>query len=110
PNGGIQPIGGGHRLEFAPNAVSGLSNYYVRRGPTAGRAEIDIVPQGAADTEFGADVFLELSYAGCPDLANDTLVIVMTHPAQKSLGGRNDRQRRVVRALIPHLTMFAIAR
>ncbi|HUG42478.1 MAG TPA: hypothetical protein VMM12_18590, partial [Longimicrobiales bacterium] len=47
PNGGIQPIGGGHRLEFAPNAVSGLSNYYVRRGPTAGRAEIDIVPQGA---------------------------------------------------------------
>lgn len=115
PSGGDFNIPGGHRLEFGQDAVQAPSSYEVRAGPDAAQrdwAQIEIVPRSGATTEFDGDVFLELSYAACPDAADEDLVLVMTESGQqgKSIGGRNVRNRRVVRALVPHLSEFAIAR
>lgn len=109
PAGRTVELAGGHRLDFAPNAVAEPSTYRIRQG-RAGWAEILIEPQQGAPSEFAADVFLELSYAACPELGNGRLVLMKTSAPQKSLGGRNDTQRRVLRTLIPHLTAFAMAR
>lgn len=115
PSGGDFNIPGGHRLEFGPGAVQAGSTYEVRAGPDVAQrdwAQIEIVPQPGATTEFGGDVFLELSYAACPDAADEDPVVVMTESGQggKSIGGRNVRNRMLVRALVPHLSEFAIAR
>lgn len=117
PAGGTIEIGGGHRLEFAPGAVAASSRYRARLGPNSGPprhwAELDISPLDGAPDIFDADVFLELSYAACRDQVGPSqrrVVILKTTPPRKPLGGRDVRDREVVRALLPHLTAFAIAR
>lgn len=109
------PIPGGHRIEFDAGAVTKTSSYEIGPGPNVAAndwAEISIVPVEDADTIFSADVFLEISYASCAP-QNGVLKMRKEKPALgrvESLGGRNDANRRVLRALVPHLSLFSIAR
>ena len=113
PAGGTFDIQPRHRIEFWPNAVSRPSSYQVRRGGNADLAEIEILPLDGAVTEFDADVILQVSYTGCPDAVKDQTdryVLVETHPRNVSIGGRDRKAPDFyVRALVAHLTMFAIA-
>lgn len=117
PAGGRIDIGGGHRLEFAAGAVGSASRYRAHVGPNSGSprhwAELEIIPVDEAPSMFNGDVMLEISYAACPDEMGQSqrpAVILRTTPPRKALGGRDIHERQVVRALLPHLTAFAIAR
>jgi hypothetical protein len=117
PAGASIDIGGGHRLEFAAGAVAAPSRYRARRGPNSGSprhwAELEIIPVDEAPSMFNGDVMLEISYAACPDEMGPSerpAVILRTTPPRRPLGGRDIHDRQVVRALLPHLTAFAIAR
>ncbi len=115
PAGGSFAIGPNHTLEFWPGAVSAPATYRVQKGPKAKSpqywAEVDIHPMNGAPTTFQADVILDLSYKSCPGLDDvvEELVLVKTSPPRRGIGGRDDRGRRAIRALVPHLSMFAIA-
>lgn len=111
--GGTFLIKPNHYLEFGDGAVSKPTQFTVTKSenaaPPHNRAEVRIT-RGDEETTFHGDVLLDLSYASCQGLDSDTLTLVKTNPPRKPVGGRNDRDRKMVRALLPHLSMFAIAR
>lgn len=113
PSGGTFRIEPGHSLEFGEGAVSEPTQFTVEKGEHATAplyyAEIRIIREDGATT-FEGDVLLDLSYASCPGIDDGDLTLIKTNPPRKNIGGRNDQARRAVRALVPHLSMFAIAR
>lgn len=106
-------IPAGHWIEFASGAVPITTTYRVTAGPgvaSNGWAQIQIVPiSGGMVTSFAGDVFLEINYAACAPLGGDLQVLMADGATgSKPLGGRLVNNR--IRVLIPHLTLFSIAR
>ncbi len=115
PAGGRFAIGPDHTIEFWPGAVSAPATYRVKKGDKATTppywAQVEIQPMNGAPSRFRADVMLDLSYVSCPNLdaADGEIQLLKTSPPRKGLGGRDEPVRRALRALLPHLSMFAIA-
>lgn len=106
-------IPAGHWIEFAAGAVPTTTTYRVTAGPgvvpdSLAQIRIDAIGGGMV-TSFAGDVFLEINYAACAPLPGD-LQVLMTDgvTGSKPLGGRLVNNR--IRVLIPHLTLFSIAR